>query len=103
MKKLELTCFDQQSSSIEYVLKKYKVSYNFELAIIDNQKLIHYTVIVPDIISRNVINELSNILDTRLKEIYLISQSLESAISDHSDRLHEEEKLKHVKKDKKTT
>ncbi|MFB5627280.1 MAG: TIGR00341 family protein, partial [Nitrosarchaeum sp.] len=79
MKKLELTCFDQQASSIDYVLKKYKVSYNFELAIIDNQKLIHYTVIVPDIISRNVINELSDILDTRLKEIYLISQSLESA------------------------
>jgi uncharacterized hydrophobic protein (TIGR00341 family) len=103
LKKLELTCFDQQASSIEYILKKYKVSYNFELAILDDQKLIRYTVIVPDIISRSVINDLSDILDTSLKAIYLVSQTLESAISDHSDKLHEEEKLKHVKKDKKTT
>lgn len=103
MKRIELTCYEQQAPSIEYVLKKYKVSYNFKLAISDDNKLIHYSVIVPDIISRNVINELSGILDTRIKEIYLISQTLDSAISEHSDRLHEEEKLKHVKKDKKTT
>lgn len=70
---------------------------------IDDHKLIHYNVIVPDIISRTVINELSDILDTTHKEIYLISQTLDAAISEYSDRLHEEEKLKHVKKDKKTT
>lgn len=102
MKRIELTCYEQQALSIEYILKKYKVSYNFKLAIADDHKLIHYNVIVPDIISRNVINELSGVLDTRIKEIYIISQSLDSAISEHSDRLHEEEKLKHVKKDKKT-
>ncbi|MEC4848061.1 MAG: TIGR00341 family protein [Nitrosarchaeum sp.] len=103
MKRIELTCFEQQSPSIEYILKKYKVSYNLKLAIIDDSKLIHYNVIVPDIISRTVINELSDILDTTHKEIYLISQTLDAAISEYSDRLHEEEKLKHVKKDKKTT
>lgn len=103
MKRIELTCFEQQSPSIEYILKKYKVSYNLKLVIIDDRKLIHYNVIVPDIISRTVINELSNILDTTHKEIYLISQTLDSTISEYSDRLHEEEKLKHVKKDKKTT
>lgn len=103
MKRLELTCFEQQAPSIEYVLKKYKVSYNLKLAIVDDNKLIHYNVIVPDIISSNVINELSDILDTTHKEIYIISQTLDSAISEYSDRLHEEEKLKHVKKDKKTT
>lgn len=70
---------------------------------IDDHKLIHYNVIVPDIISRTVINELSDILDTTHKEIYLISQTLDAAISEYSDRLHEEENLKHVKKDKKTT
>lgn len=103
MKRIELTCFEQQSPSIEYILKKYKVSYNLKLAMIDDHKLIHYNVIVPDIISRTVINELSDILDTTHKEIYLISQTLDAAISEYSDRLHEEEKLKHVKKDKKTT
>jgi uncharacterized hydrophobic protein (TIGR00341 family) len=103
LKRIELTCFEQQAPSIEYILKKYKVSYNLKLAIADNNKLIHYNVIVPDIISRTVINELSDILDTTIKEIYLISQTLDSAISDYSDKLHEEEKLKNVKKDKKTT
>ena len=103
MKRIELTCFEQQSPSIEYILKKYKVSYNLKLAMIDDHKLIHYNVIVPDIISRTVINELSDILDTTHKEIYLISQTLDAAISEYSDRLHEEENLKHVKKDKKTT
>lgn len=103
MKRIELTCFEQQAPSIEYILKKYKVSYNLKLAIVDDHKLIHYNVIVPDIISRNVINALSDILDTTIKEIYLISQTLDSAISDYSDKLHEEEKLKNVKKDKKTT
>lgn len=101
MKRIELTCFDRQTQSVEYILKKYKVSYHFELAIVDEQKVIRYIVIVPDIIARNVINELSSLLETRFKEIYLISQSLDVTISDHSDKLHEEEKLKQVKKDKK--
>ena len=103
MKRIELTCFEQQAPSIEYVLKKYKVTYHFELAIVDEQKLIRYVLIVPDIISRNVLNELSGILDTRIKEIYLISQALDATISDYSDKLYEEEKLKQSKKDKKIT
>lgn len=103
MKRIELTCFEQQTTSIEYILKKYKASYSFELAIIDEQKLIRYIVIVPDIISRNIINALSDVLDTRIKEIYLISQSIDAAISDYSDSLHEQEKLKQIKSDKKIT
>lgn len=103
MKRIELTCFEQQAPSIEYVLKKYKVTYHFELAIVDEQKLIRYVLIVPDILSRNVLNELSGILDTRIKEIYLISQALDATISDYSDKLYEEEKLKQGKQDKKIT
>lgn len=76
MKRIELTCFEQQAESIEYVLKKYKVTYHFELAIVGEQKIIRYVSIVPDIISRNVVNELSDVLDTRIKEIYLIAQRL---------------------------
>ena len=103
MKRIELTCFDQQAQSVEYVLKKYRVSYHLELAVVDEQKLIRYVVISPDIISRNVVDELGGILDTRIKEIYLISQSLDATISEYSDKLHEEEKLKQVKKVKKIT
>ncbi len=85
------------------MLKKYRVSYHLELALSGEQKLIRYVVIVPDILSRNVINELGDILDTRIQEIYLISHSLDAAISDYSDKLHEEEALKRVEKDTKTT
>lgn len=98
-----MTCFEQQAESIEYVLKKYKVSYHFEVAIVDQQKLIRYVIIVPDIISRRVLNELGDILDTKIKEIYLVSQSLDAAISDYSDKLHDEELQKQTKKDKKIT
>ena len=97
-----MTCFEQQASSVEYVLKKYRVTYHTQLAVIDKEKLLRFVIIVPDIISRNLFNELGGILDTKIKEIYLTSQSLDSAISDYSDRLHELEKAKQVKQDKKT-
>jgi len=103
VKRVELTCFDQQAESVEYVLKKYKVSYHLELAIVDEQKLIRYVVIVPDILSSKVVNELGDILDTRIKEIYLVTQSLDAAIHDYSDKLHEEEVQKETKKEKKIT
>lgn len=103
MKRIELTCYEQQSQSVEYVLKKYKVSYHLELALYGEEKLIRYVTIVPDILSRNIINELGDLLDTKIREIYLIYHSLDAAISDYSDKLYEEEKLKQVEKDKKTT
>lgn len=101
MKRIELTCFDRQTQSVEYVLKKYKVSYHFELTMVDEDKLIRYVIVVPDILARNVISELGDLLETRFKEIYLISQSLDATISDYSDKLYEEEKQKEQKKDKK--
>lgn len=101
MKRIELTCFEQQTGSVEYVLKKYRVAYHLELSLIDEQKLIRYTAIVPDILSGSLLSELSDILDTRIKEIYLVSQTLDATISDYSDKLHEEEKLKQTKKGKK--
>jgi hypothetical protein len=80
LKKIELTCHEPQSQSIEYVLKKYKLPYNVELAIFEDSKLLQYTAITPDAISRNVIADLNKILDTRQTEIYLISHNIDEQV-----------------------
>jgi uncharacterized hydrophobic protein (TIGR00341 family) len=97
LKKIELTCHEPQSQSIEYVLKKYKLPYNVELAVFEDSKLLRYTAITPDAVSRNVIADLNKILDTRQTEIYLISHNIDATFSDHLQKIAEEEK-KEVRK-----
>ena len=64
---------------------------------VDGEKLIRYVIVVPDILATTVIDELSKLLETRFKQIYLITQTLDATISDYSDKLHEEEKAKEQK------
>lgn len=92
MRKIEFTSYEQQSESVEYVLKKHKVSYHLELAISGESKLLRYTAISPDHLSRTVINEINDILDTRHSEIYLTSQEIEATISNYLENLVKETK-----------
>lgn len=100
LRRIELTCHEQQSQSIEYVMKKHKIPHNLELVIYDDLKLLRYTAITPDAISRNVITELSKILDTTRTEIYLTSQNLDATFSEYLQKMVEEKKeeKKKVKK-----
>jgi uncharacterized hydrophobic protein (TIGR00341 family) len=101
MKKIEITCYDQRSSSVEYVLKKYKVPYHVDLTMYDNAKLLRYTIISPDDISSALVNELNRLVDTRQKEVLITSQTIEATLSDYLTQLEEVEKAKHKKIEKK--
>ncbi|CAE6495300.1 MAG: TIGR00341 family protein [Candidatus Nitrosotenuis sp.] len=101
MRKIELTCHEQQSQSIEFVLKKYRVPYNVELVMSGESKLLRYTTIVPEGISNTVTADLNKIIDTKQMEIYLTIQNIEATVSDYLQNVQTEKK--EMKKTKKLT
>ena len=101
MKKIEITCHDQQSQSIEYVFKKYKIPYNVELVISGESKLLRYSGVSPNDIASNIIDELNAKVDTNQKEIYITSQTIEATLSDYLVKLEEAKKKDEPKKGKK--
>ena len=101
MKKIEITCYEQRGSSVEFVLKKYKVPFHVELAMYDNSKLLRYTIISPDDIATTVVNELNKLVDTRQKEVLITSQTIEATLSEYLRNLEEEAKPKTKKVGKK--
>jgi uncharacterized hydrophobic protein (TIGR00341 family) len=101
MKKIEITCYEQRQSSVEYILKKYKVPYHIDLAMHDNAKLLRFTIISLDDISSAIVNELNKLVDTRQKEVLITSQTIDATLSEYLTNLGEEEKAKHKKVTKK--
>lgn len=101
MRKIELTCHEQQSQSIEFVLKKYRIPYNVELVMSGESKLLRYTTIVPEGISNTVTADLNKIIDTKQMEIYLTIQNIEATVSDYLQNVQTEKK--EMKKTKKLT
>ncbi len=101
MRKIEALCYEPQSQSVEYVFKKYKIPFNAELTISEDEKLLRYTGICPDSISSTLTNELHKIIDTRKKELYITSLSIEATLSDYISNLEKEIEAKQVKIKKK--
>lgn len=101
MKKIEITCYEQRSENVEYVLKKYKVPYHVDLAMYDNQKLLRFTIICLNDLASSLVNELNKLVDTRQKEVLITSQTIEATLSEYMNKLEEEEKAKKKKVDKK--
>jgi len=101
LKKIEITCYEQRASNIEYVLKKYKVPYHTDLAMYDNSKLLRYTIISLDDIASALVNELNKLVDTRQKEVLITSQTIEATLSEYLTDLASQEKEKNKKVGKK--
>ncbi|HET6517875.1 MAG TPA: TIGR00341 family protein [Nitrosopumilaceae archaeon] len=101
MKKIEITCHEQRSENIEYVLKKFKVPYHVDLIMYDNSKLLRYTAICLDVLATELVNQLNKLVDTRQKEVLITSQTIEATLSDYLNKLEEEEKAKPKKVEKK--
>jgi len=101
MRKIEALCYEPQSESIEYVFKKYKIPFHVELTISENEKILRYTGICPDSISSALTNELHKIIDTRTKELYITSLSIEATLSDYISNLEKEIESKEIKVKKK--
>lgn len=101
MRKIEVICYEQQSQSIEYVFKKYKIPFHVELTLSENEKLLRYTGISPDLLSNALTNELNKIIDTRRKELYVTSLAIEATLSDYLSNYAKELETKQIKVKKK--
>lgn len=101
MRKIEVICYEQQSKSIEYSFKKYKIPFHSELTMADDEKLLRYTGICPDSLANALSNELNKIIDTRTKELYVTSFAIEATLSDYLSNYVKELESKQVKVKKK--
>ena len=97
MRKIEVVCYEPQSQSLEYTFKKYKIPFHVELTVADDEKLLRYTGICPDSLSSALTNELSKIIDTRRKELYITSLAIEATLSDYLSNYVKELETKQVK------
>jgi len=101
LRKIEVICYEQQSESLEFTFKKYKVPYHVELTMVDNEKLLRYIGICPDLISDALTNELNKLIDTRTKELYVINTAIEATLSDYLSNYSKELETKQIKTKKK--
>ena len=97
MRKTEVVCYEQQSQSIEFVFKKYKIPFHVELTMSDNDKLLRYTGICPDILSPALTNDLNRIIDSRKKELYVTSIAIEATLSEYLSNYAKELETKEIK------
>ena len=101
MRKIEIVCYEQQSQSVEFTFKKYKIPFHSELTLAEDEKLLRYTGICPDSLSSGLANELNKIIDTRRKELYVTSFEIEATLSDYLSNYVKELESKQVKVKKK--
>ena len=101
MKKIEITCYEQRGPNVEYVLKKYKVPFHTDLAMYEKEKLLRYTIISPNSLASELVNELNKLIDTRQKEVLITSQNIDATLSEYLQQLEEQEKEKIKKISKK--
>ena len=101
MRKIEVICYEQQSQSIEYVFKKYKIPFHTELTIAESERLLRYTGICPDLLANALTNELNKIIDTRNKDLYVTSLTVEATLSDYLSDYAKELETKQIKVKKK--
>ncbi len=101
MRKIEVICYEQQAPSLDYTFKKYKIPFHVELAIAEDEKLLRYTGICPDLLADALTNELNKIIDTKKKELYVTSFALEATLSDYLSNYAKELETKQVKVKKK--
>lgn len=94
MKKIEITCYEQRSKSVDYVLKKHRVPYHVSLVMHDDQKLLRYSIVSPNDLASTIVNELNRLVDTRQKEVMITSQTIDATLSEYLSRIEEEEKAK---------
>jgi len=101
LRKIEVICYEQQSQSIEYVFKKYKIPFHVELTMAENEKLLRYTGVCLNSLSNALTNELNKIVDTRKKELYVTSLAIEATLSEYLSNYEKELETKQIKVKKK--
>jgi uncharacterized hydrophobic protein (TIGR00341 family) len=93
MDRVEFTVYVNQCSSIEYILNTLEVPYQRTDG--KNSDIVRYVSVTPDELTNSLVEKLNQVLDTRQKDIYIITQNT-TVVSDYLRKLNEK-----VKKPKK--
>jgi uncharacterized hydrophobic protein (TIGR00341 family) len=89
LKKLEVTVNLNQKNNVQKVFKNLELSYSTSTVTMDNQKCQMFSSLIPDNLVGQAIEEISTIMDMRLKENTINIQNIEAHISTQADRVRE--------------
>lgn len=89
MKKLEVTVNQNQKATVQKVFTDLELVYSSSIVTIDSQKCMIFSSLIPDNLVDKAIEEISAIMDMRLKENTIIIHNIEAHVSTQADRIRE--------------
>ena len=89
LKKLEVTVNQNQKADVQKVFTELELVYSRSSATIDNQKCTIFSSLIPDSLVDKAIEEISAIMDMRLKENTISIHNIEAHVSTQADRIRE--------------
>ncbi len=98
MKKIELTANPDKAKDIEYQFSKYNLPFNKLKLQTDKDEIISYTAVAPDDTARKVVEPLSELIDTKQRNNFIVFHDLSATWSEYLNKLEEEQKVSKVSK-----
>ena len=89
MKKLEVIVTLDEAEAVKKTLLDLELSFSCLSVVIENKECKTLTCLVPDQLVDKAIEDLSKIMDLRLKENSIIIYNVEAHVSTHVDKLKE--------------
>lgn len=97
MERIEVTSYEKNCKSVEYVLHSYELPFQKILGdSASGEKLFRYVTTAPDDIANTIVTNLTECINTKNKDTYVINERVEATVSDYLQELAE--KLKQPKK-----
>lgn len=87
MKRIIITVLAEQSEDIERILKSLELAFSSLIVEIGNKKCRLFSSLIPDKLVDKSIEEISKVIDSRLKENTISIYNVEAHISTHVDRI----------------
>jgi len=89
LKKLEVTVNQNQKNNVQKVFTDLELSYSISPVTINNERCLMFSSLIPDNLVDKAIEEISTVMDMRLKENTINIQNIEAHISTQADRIRE--------------
>ena len=89
LRKIEITATKDKASEIEEIFRKNDLLFTSSSIKVEQEPCLSYSALLPDQYVDLLIEELSNIIDLRLKENTIAIYAVEAQVSTHADRLKE--------------
>jgi uncharacterized hydrophobic protein (TIGR00341 family) len=89
LKKIEITVTENETSKVKDLLEQMTLVYSSSKIEVEGEKCSFYSVLLPDELADKAVNDISSIIDLRLKENTISAFKAEGAVSTFLDRLKE--------------